>query len=72
VIKNSGFSKTEIRTHLHVDVDGVDSRNAKVNPDRFSPNDESVPGSLSRFGIDRIEKFDQTPILNDTLGHSNL
>ncbi len=58
--------------YLHVNVDGVDPGNAEVNTDWFSTDEEPVSSGLSRLRVDGVEELDQTPILNDTLGHGNL
>ena len=43
-----------------------------MHSNSFSVKQNEVGCSLSLLGIHRIEKFHQTPILDDSLGHGNL
>ena len=64
------YNSSEV--YLHVDVDSVDPGNAEVNPNGLSTDEEPVSSGLSRLRVDGVEELDQTPVLNDTLGHGNL
>ena len=59
-------------THLHVDIDSVDTRNAKMYTDPPIMKEGQIRFSLGLLRVIGIKKLDQSPILDDALGHSNL
>ena len=58
--------------YLHVYVDGVDARNTIMDSDSSPMKGRQVSGLLGLLSVLRIEKLHQAPVLNDSLGHSNL
>ena len=58
--------------YLHVYVDGVDARNTIMDSDSSAMKGRQVSGLLGLLGVLRIEKLHQAPVLDDSLGHSNL
>ena len=58
--------------YLHVYVDGVDARNTVMDADSPPMKSRQVSGLLRLLSVLRIEKLDEAPVLNDSLGHSNL
>ena len=58
--------------YLHVNVDGVNARNAKMNSDSSSMEHAQIGWPLCFLWIDWIKKFDQSPVLNDAFRHCDL
>ena len=58
--------------YLHVNVNSVDPWNAKVNPNAVTMDQMTIESGLSGLGVIRVEKLDETPILNNSFGHGNL
>ena len=60
------------KPHLHINIDGVDARNAKMNPDLVTSEHVTGQLPLRDLRVGWVEELCQTPVLDHSLRHGHL